>query len=578
MGLSFKPVMQWIVVREAGDATSGPEAGLLRYALSTAPLHRVILDGLQHLGCGPESDGWARRIGWKKPAESLWALPDRWPADLNAVLGRAVFYRDSLALDLPKQHTRGRDSWCLLTNGRFAAHVNQQLLGRYLETANADVVAVTAAPDLLACRERLRLTPDNKIVGYRRLYADALSPAPMPGDWPHYVLVRRDAVETALTSGLLSSFGAWVDTCRAAGLRLQSLAVAGLAYDLESVEGILAVSGVALSHSSGPGTTLRRLDGRWASPDGEEVGVSPRAHVVGPVLLGRQVTIEAEAVVVGPTVLCDGSTVGRGAVIDSSIVGAGVSVEPNQSLRGRVVTASNGACAVVRGAPETGRLPQEHTCLHQNSVFRVWPRFSYARCFKRIADIAASFFVLILFAPVIPVIALAVKLSSPGPVFFGDKRQGLHGTPFRCVKFRTMRQGADKIQEKLRFVSEVDGPQFKMADDPRITTVGRFLRETYLDEVPQFVNVLLGQMSMVGPRPSPEKENTLCPPWRDARLSVRPGVTGLWQVHRTREPQKDFQEWIRYDMQYVRDFSFGLDLWICWRTFAKMVENFVRQF
>jgi lipopolysaccharide/colanic/teichoic acid biosynthesis glycosyltransferase len=108
--------------------------------------------------------------------------------------------------------------------------------------------------------------------------------------------------------------------------------------------------------------------------------------------------------------------------------------------------------------------------------------------------------------------------------------------------------------------------------------VGRFLRETYLDEIPQFFNVLCGQMSVVGPRPSPEVENTLCPSWRDARLSVRPGITGLWQVHRTREPQRDFQEWILYDTRYVRDFSFGLDLWICWRTFRRMIESFLSQF
>jgi len=575
--LSFEPVMQWIVVREAGDPSADRGAGLLRYALSTPPLHRVVWDGLQHLGRCPENNRGTGRIGWRKPDESLWALPGRWQAGLGAVPDRAIFYREALALDLPPRRKRRRDSWCLLTNGRFAAHVNQRLLGQFLETAGADVVAVTAAPDLLAGRERLRLTPENKVVGYRRLYADALSPAPLPAEWPHYVFVRREAAGTALTSGLLSSFGAWVDACRTAGLRVQSLAVAGLAYDLESVEGILAVSGVALSRSPGPGTTGRRVEGRQALPDGEEGGVSPLAHVVGPVLLGEHVTIEADAVIVGPTVLCDGSTVGRGAVVDSSIVGAGVSVEPNQSLRGRVVTGSDGGPAAQRDVAP-GRLPQAHTSLHQNGVFRVWPRSSYARCFKRIADVVASIFVLILFAPVIPVLALAVKLSSPGPVFFGDKRQGLHGRPFRCVKFRTMRQGADKIQEKLRFVSEVDGPQFKMADDPRITAVGRFLRETYLDEIPQFLNVLFGQMSMVGPRPSPEAENTLCPPWRDARLSVRPGVTGLWQVHRTREPQKDFQEWIQYDMQYVRDFSFGLDLWICWRTFAKMVENFVSQF
>jgi lipopolysaccharide/colanic/teichoic acid biosynthesis glycosyltransferase len=186
--------------------------------------------------------------------------------------------------------------------------------------------------------------------------------------------------------------------------------------------------------------------------------------------------------------------------------------------------------------------------------------------------------VLVLFVPVMPFLALAVKFSSPGPIFFRDRRQGLHGKPFDCIKFRTMTAGSDKLQEKLRFVSEVDGPQFKMADDPRITTVGRFLRETYLDEIPQFFNVLCGHMSVVGPRPSPEAENTLCPWWRDARLSVRPGITGLWQVCRTRERGRDFQEWIHYDTQYVREFSFRLDLWICWRTFRRMVENFVSQF
>jgi lipopolysaccharide/colanic/teichoic acid biosynthesis glycosyltransferase len=146
------------------------------------------------------------------------------------------------------------------------------------------------------------------------------------------------------------------------------------------------------------------------------------------------------------------------------------------------------------------------------------------------------------------------------------------------MKFRTMRVGAADIQDKLRFVSEVDGPQFKMADDPRISTVGWFLRETYLDEIPQFFNVLCGQMSVVGPRPSPEAENTLCPSWRDARLSVRPGITGLWQVNRTRRPFRDFQEWIYYDTQYVEQLSPRMDLWICWRTFTRMLSNFAAQF
>lgn len=256
-----------------------------------------------------------------------------------------------------------------------------------------------------------------------------------------------------------------------------------------------------------------------------------------------------------------------------------MSVEANQVLRNRIMVTpapcpTRGPATVAwADSPKDERMD-----MPGEDVFRMWPRLSYAGCFKRIVDILVAAIVLILFAPVIPFVALAVKVNSSGPVFFKDRRQGLHGKPFDCIKFRTMRAGSHKIQEKLRFVSEVDGPQFKMADDPRITAVGHFLRETYLDEIPQFFNVLCGQMSVVGPRPSPEPENTLCPSWRDARLSVRPGITGLWQVCRTREPLKDFQEWIHYDMQYVRELSLRLDLWICWRTFRKMLSSFAHQF
>jgi len=138
--------------------------------------------------------------------------------------------------------------------------------------------------------------------------------------------------------------------------------------------------------------------------------------------------------------------------------------------------------------------------------------------------------------------------------------------------------GADKIQTKLRFISQVDGPQFKMEDDPRVSSIGRFLRDTCLDEIPQFFNVLMGQMSLVGPRPSPKAENSMCPPWRDARLSIRPGITGLWQISRTRQEGQDFQEWIYYDTKYVKNLSWRTDLWICWKTTKKLVWDFMRHF
>jgi lipopolysaccharide/colanic/teichoic acid biosynthesis glycosyltransferase len=295
--------------------------------------------------------------------------------------------------------------------------------------------------------------------------------------------------------------------------------------------------------------------------------------------MGDRVAVESGAIVVGPAVLCDDCRVEKDAMIDSTIVGQNEVIAPGHVvknavvLQGQIRNAATNSCATngVSG-PRQLREPDD------DSVYRMWPRWSYANCLKRAADIIAAAVVLILFAPVFPFISIAVKVSSPGPVFFRDKRQGRYGKGFGCVKFRTMKAGADKIQDKLRFVSEVDGPQFKIAEDPRITTVGRFLRETYLDEIPQFYNVLLGQMSVVGPRPSPESENTLCPWWRDARLSVRPGITGLWQVCRTRRPFKDFQEWIHYDTAYVQDLSLKLDLWICWLTAKRMIRSFVKQF
>ena len=111
---------------------------------------------------------------------------------------------------------------------------------------------------------------------------------------------------------------------------------------------------------------------------------------------------------------------------------------------------------------------------------------------------------------------------------------------------------------------------------PRLLGVGKFIRKTYVDELPQFFNVLLGQMSIVGPRPSPHRENQYCPPWREARLSVRPGITGLWQVRRTRRRGMDFQEWIKYDIEYVENMSWRLDLAIIWETICVVVRGVLR--
>ncbi len=198
----------------------------------------------------------------------------------------------------------------------------------------------------------------------------------------------------------------------------------------------------------------------------------------------------------------------------------------------------------------------------------VLPRMSLAqRCF----DLAFSLIAITLTAPLWPVIALLIKLEDRGPVFFAHQRQGRGGRPFRCLKFRTMRPDAEQMKRIIQDRNMCDGAQFFIRDDPRQTRIGRLLRRTHLDEVPQFLNVLRGEMSVVGPRPSPEKENRFCPGWREARLSVQPGITGLWQVRRTRAPGRDFQEWLRHDIAYVRNRSWRTNLAIVAVTIKRML-------
>lgn len=556
--------MQAIVIRDSGDSTVGGRGSLLRYGLSSNPLNRVLLDGRDHLWRCRTAGGRPPMAGWTSPRQSHWILPPAWCEEISIDrLSRCSWDRIQ-GEGLP----RSRDRWVVVTDGRFATCVNHLLMTHAVASMQADVIAVDIEPELMGYQERVRLTPDNHLVGYRRLFADSVVPTTVPFRWPHHLLVRPDVFDAVVRPNLLADFQTVVEACRARNYTVRGIAVAGTVFDLDSEEGVLAVCGMVLKLFEGD---------QDSSEDRQHPRQAPR--LIGPVVRGNRVAVEPGAIIVGPAVLCDDCVVRRDAMIDSAIVGTGVSVESGQVFRDCLVlergpSDAGGQTRPIRPAAK----PKEHVCGRLESAFRTWPRFSYARSIKRVADVIAAVIVLVLFAPVIPVIALAVRLSSPGPVFFRDKRQGLHGKVFDCIKFRTMRQGADKMQDKLRFVCEVDGPQFKMADDPRITTVGRFLRETYLDEIPQFFNVLCGQMSVVGPRPSPEFENTLCASWRDARLSVRPGITGLWQVCRTRAANKDFQEWIHYDTEYVRNLSPGLDLWICWRTFRRMVENFVNQF
>jgi exopolysaccharide biosynthesis polyprenyl glycosylphosphotransferase len=183
---------------------------------------------------------------------------------------------------------------------------------------------------------------------------------------------------------------------------------------------------------------------------------------------------------------------------------------------------------------------------------------------KRAIDVAGAGLGLLLLAPLLGAIALAVRLSSPGPVLFGQRRIGRDTAPFRMLKFRTMYEGADRLKAELAHLNEATAPMFKIARDPRITRVGGFLRRTSLDELPQLWNVLRGEMSLVGPRPLVPSEDAHVIGWHRDRLDLTPGLTGPWQVMgRTSIP---FEEMIKLDYLYVAEWSLWNDVKLLLRT------------
>ncbi|MGX1962168.1 sugar transferase [Levilactobacillus brevis] len=193
-------------------------------------------------------------------------------------------------------------------------------------------------------------------------------------------------------------------------------------------------------------------------------------------------------------------------------------------------------------------------------------RYMY-RVVKRVFDFVASLIGLILLSPVFLIVAIAIKLEDPkGPVFYSQTRVGRQQLPFKMYKFRSMIVNADKLLKKLADQNEVDGAMFKIKKDPRVTNVGRFIRKYSLDELPQLMNVLLGQMSLVGPRPPLPREVAEYAEYDKQRLFVKPGCTGLWQV--TLRNSASFQEMVVLDLRYIKERSIWFDMYIILKTIS----------
>lgn len=232
----------------------------------------------------------------------------------------------------------------------------------------------------------------------------------------------------------------------------------------------------------------------------------------------------------------------------------------------RIVRLCNEQGVVVHFAPgfdflNLGSSELTFNTLHDEPIITVIPppMCGWRLEIKRLIDIVGSILLITLLSPVLIITSVLVKLTSPGPMLFVQERVGLNKRRFRLLKFRTMVIDAEKIQESLEHLNEAGGPVFKIENDPRITPIGKFLRRTSLDELPQFLNVLWGNMSLVGPRPLPIRDyEGFDEDWHRRRFSVRPGITCLWQI--SGRSSITFERWMELDMEYINRWSLWLDL------------------
>lgn len=387
-----------------------------------------------------------------------------------------------------------------------------------------------------------------------------------PITWPFAaaVLASRVPVSCLLTCCLPSfvSLNQLRSQLAEAGIPNQDVPYHGRAFDLMDEAGALALAERRVVASLQPRPAPRDL--RLSSdPASRHSLVHASARVLGPVSIAPDAIVDAGALVVGPTLLGPGSRVGPGAVVAQCLVMPAASIEAGATVRHRVVVAR-----APEDAQETVRLRRQVRGV-PTAAGPTTPRSMYP-AIKAWVEPTLAIMALIALSPLLLAIAALVKLTSSGPVLYRALREGRDGRPFHCLKFRSMRTNTDVLQRRLASQQKMDGPQFKMDHDPRLTKIGGWLRRLNLDELPQLINVVRGEMSIVGPRPSPFRENQICIPWRNVRLSVRPGITGLWQVCRRDRAAGDFHQWIYYDLLYVRHQSLAVDLRISAATIVTL--------
>jgi lipopolysaccharide/colanic/teichoic acid biosynthesis glycosyltransferase/NDP-sugar pyrophosphorylase family protein len=366
-----------------------------------------------------------------------------------------------------------------------------------------------------------------------------------------------------------------IPALRAAGCRVGTQELAGFAGSIRSLEDYRSLQCQQLWSQTMPPEGYRPIDADvWIE---EEVAISSSARLAGPLLIGRGSVIGPDAQVIGPSSIGRGCRIEEGALVVESVLWEGARLGPRERVAHAVMRPARAPEPLQQSGPSApaevvqawagGAAACDETVADLGRLLAVLA----GKACKRALDIVVSAVGLILLLPLFAGVALAIKLESRGRVFFAQRRLGRHGRDFPMIKFRSMVTGAEQMRTALAARSDVDGPVFKMFEDPRLTRVGRILRATSIDELPQLLNVLCGQMSLVGPRPLVEEELRFSPAWRHTRLRVRPGITGLWQV--SGRSNSGFHDWITRDTEYVRTQSLLLDLKILLATVAVVLRR-----
>jgi lipopolysaccharide/colanic/teichoic acid biosynthesis glycosyltransferase/acetyltransferase-like isoleucine patch superfamily enzyme len=499
----------------------------------------------------------------------LVVTPDEWAGQRSC--------RNGFAYSLPLEILSAREfaafvdrmepaDYVLLVDPRFwpvAGYDFETIVGQSRAYRGA-IHALTIGSDPGSLREQIDYDENGHVRRVQRLYTLM--------SWPETratALLCSMVPARAIREGMPGSLGELREGLIRRGWFTQDVPVASDVYDLSTQEGILELNDLVTTQ-----TAEEPAPPEWSHTEkgvlvGKHCQIHPSARIVPPVVIHANATIEAGATVVGPTIIGREGRVQRNSFVSRSVVGPGTVLPVGAAISRQVTLGQLPAFAEMVGDAllSAGFLCNESKGDLEESVCEVHRRNRAHFAVKRLMDITLSGLGLLALSPLLVLVAIITKLTSPGPIFFAHRRErmGERGD-FPCLKFRTMVSDAHRQQREMYEQNQVDGPQFKIEHDPRITKFGAFLRKSNIDELPQLINVFLGHMSLVGPRPSPFRENQMCVPWRRARLSVRPGITGLWQLCRAERDAGDFHQWIQYDIAYVKHFSIWLDLKILFYT------------